>query len=339
MGLRDLLHQRRLARSASGVTELYLIRSGLELGLFELLEAPLGESELQERAGLEAELLRAWLRAALAHGLVRRAPQAAGAWQVASLPRWILASPNRGGLRALIDQVLETQQPIWRRLPELLRGAARPAFGEAAAADRVAEISRLTETAALRALLRVPGAERAQRILDVGCGRGTLLGAYLARRRDAQGVGIELDAQLAHGAREALARLQVSRRGEILQGDFMTAEIPGAFDLVVFHHNLYYFPLERWPFLFGRVMARLRPAGTVVFGLPVASDGLAARASGFGRTLADFDLFLRCHSNLHGLPDPEQLRRALREAGFRDLAEVPILPGGLERFFAARAPD
>jgi SAM-dependent methyltransferase len=248
-------------------------------------------------------------------------------------------SERAASLRAVVDQTLETQQPIWRRLPELLRGGAKPSFGDRAAAERAAEISRLTEDAALRALLRIPGAEKAQRVLDVGCGRGTLLVGYLARRRDAQGVGIELDAALAASAREALVKARADRRGEILEGDFMSAEIPGAFQLITLHHNLYYFAPERWPFVFARVMARLAPGGIAAIGLPVPGAGWIARASGFDRTLADFDLFLRCHANLHGLPEALVLRRALREAGFRSVEEVPILPGGLERFFVARAPD
>lgn len=339
MGLRDLFHRRRLARLASSVSELYLLRSGFELGLFLQLREPLREALLLERTGLDPELLRAWLRAAAAHGLVRRPPQPSDAWQCGAFARWMLDSQHSSGLRAVIDQALETQQPIWRRLPELLRGGARPAFGDSAAAERAAEISRLTEAAALAALLRMPAAEKAQRVLDVGCGRGSLLAGFLARRREVHGVGIELEPHLVQSARESLARLQVARRGEILQGDFMTAEFSGAFDLVLFHHNLYYFPPERWPFVFGRVMARLKPSGCAVFGLPVAQGGIVARASGLHRTLADFDLFLRCHSNLHGLPEPELLRRALREAGFLEVTEVSILPGGLERFFTARAPD
>jgi len=339
VGLRDLLHQRRLARAASSVAELYLLRSGLELGLFELLREPLREAVLIERAGLEPELLRAWLRAAAAHGLLRRPHHPSDAWQCGALPRWIGDSARAAGLRAVIDQALETQQPIWRRLPELLRGAPRPAFADPAAVARAAAISRLSERAARSALRRVPGVDKALRMLDVGCGEGALLADFLAQRRDAQGVGIELDPHLALRARQEIARLQVSRRAEILQGDFMSSEIPGSFDLVLFHHNLYYFPPARWPFVFARVMSRLKPAGTAVFGLPVAATGLAARASGFSRALADFDLFLRCHSNLHGLPEPEALERALRDAGFREVGALPILPGGLERFVFARAPD
>jgi SAM-dependent methyltransferase len=339
VGVFDFVHQRRLARLAASVTELYLIRSGFELGLFELLAHPLREEVLVERSRLDPELLRAWLRAANAHGLVRRAAHPSDAWHCAGLPAWMRDSAGATALRAVVEQTLETQQPVWRRLPELLRGGAKPAFGDRAAVERAAEVSRLTEEAALRALLRIPAAQKAQRVLDVGCGRGRLLAAYLARRRDAQGVGIELDAGLAASAREALVRARVERRGEILHGDFMSAEVPGAFDLIALHHNLYYFSPERWPFVFARVMARLAPGGIAAIGVPVRDDGWLARASGFARTLADFDLFLRCHANLHGLPEPETLRRALREAGFRSVEEVPILPGGLERFFVARAPD
>ena len=50
-----------------------------------------------------------------------------------------------------------------------------------------------------------------------------------------------------------------------------------------------------------------------------------------------FDLFLRAHENLFGLPDPTDLQVRLRAAGFARVGSVSIVPGGALRYvWAAR---
>jgi hypothetical protein len=56
-------------------------------------------------------------------------------------------------------------------------------------------------------------------------------------------------------------------------------------------------------------------------------------------TSALFDLFLRSHENLYGLPDPVDLQVRLRAAGFARVGSVSIVPGGALRYvWAARGP-
>jgi hypothetical protein len=63
-----------------------------------------------------------------------------------------------------------------------------------------------------------------------------------------------------------------------------------------------------------------------------------ARFMGFGANVAAFDLYLRAHENLYGLPDRAELGEALLAAGFENVAEVAFLPGGAARYIWARVP-
>ena len=82
-------------------------------------------------------------------------------------------------------------------MPDLIREDARPEFGSSAENRRTAEISQLVERQALSALGRIPGVHGARRLLDVGCGYGGYLVGMLRRYRDAHGIGIEQDAEVA----------------------------------------------------------------------------------------------------------------------------------------------
>jgi cyclopropane fatty-acyl-phospholipid synthase-like methyltransferase len=173
-------------------------------------------------------------------------------------------------------------------------------------------------------------------VLDVGCGEGTYLAGFLQRHRDARGVGVELDPAVAEQARATLREAQVSRRGEIRAGDFLTLELGEGFDLALLNQSLHYFaPAERAA-LFRRIRSLLAPGGVVAIQTAVATRDPVSRLLGSAASVATFDLFLRCHRNLYGLPDPAEVARALREAGFAGAGEVPVVPGGSTRFVWGR---
>jgi hypothetical protein len=41
---------------------------------------------------------------------------------------------------------------------------------------------------------------------------------------------------------------------------------------------------------------------------------------------------LRAHRNLYGLPAVQDVHQAMRDAGFSQTGEVPVVPGGAVRF-------
>jgi SAM-dependent methyltransferase len=218
-------------------------------------------------------------------------------------------------------------------LPDLLKGAERPAFGTSDEARRMAAITRLVEPRALHVLEQIPGVRHPQRVLDVGCGRGDYLAGLLRRYRDAMGLGIEIEPAVADEARRRLAEADVTRRAEIRVGDFRTMELPlGTFDLVLLNHNLHYFtPSERVAVL-RRAASRLSEGGVVAVQTLVLTEGILPSLFGLQAGAALFDLLLRTHRNLHGLPGAEEVHDALRAAGLGTTGEVAVLPGGAVRF-------
>jgi len=334
--LDQLRYGRRLFAALRGQLQVPLLRTGFQLGLFDALREPQTAEQLAQRQGLAGDLVEAWLLAASAHGLLRRSGDR---FRLSGFVSWLHDAPEASALHAMLDQSELTYAPLLARLPELMKGAERPHFGEPDEALRAASVSRLLEKRALDVLARVPGVRKARRVLDVGCGYGSYLAGLLARHRDAHGLGIDLDPSVAEEARRTLREAEVSRRGEIRVGDFMTLDLPpGSYDLALLNNNLHYFSLPERRALLQRIHERLAPGGVLAIQTPVVVDTGLARRLGSAASIATFDLFLRAHRNLHGLPDLAELAASLKDSGFDQVGQVPIVPGGTSCYVWATVP-
>lgn len=328
-----LRHRRRMAHVLESHAQVYLLRTGLALGLFEALRTPRGERELAERLALAPDLVGAWLRAAHAQGLLRLDGER---YALDEFARALLDGGE--AYHAMLEQAAHSVGPVLDRLPELLKGSERPAFGTPEEAARAATTWRVVADRALAALAQVPGAAEARRVLDIGCGHGAYLVGWLGRHRDAHGVGIEIDAAVAEEARRHVREADVARRCEIRVGDFMNMELPpGTFDLVLLNNNLHYFAPGEHPALFRRVLERITAGGVLAIQSPVVSVNRVSRFLGTASASALLDLMLRSHRNLHGLPDPAAVESDLRAAGFADTGQLPVIPGGTAVYVWGRA--
>lgn len=326
---------RRIGAGIRGLLEVTLLRVGLNSGIFAALREPAGPKELSNRLGTPTDLTASFLRAAHAHGLLNRSGTR---YRLGPLVRWLLDAPEAEAARALLDQTALVYAPSLSTLPELLRGAPRPHWGgDEAAALRAAQVARVGEKRTVAALRRIPGVRSARWILDVGCGTGSVLARLLIRHRDARGLGVELHPGVAERASRTLREAGVHRRAEIVTGDFMEVELdPAQFDLVLLNNNLHYFGGAERRRLLGRIFEHLAPGGVLAIETPVLAEDRVSRAMGVASLLASFDLFLRAHDNLHGLPDLAALAGVLRELGFAEQGEVAVLPGGSIRYVWAR---
>ena len=342
-------HGRALAQALDAFAQVPLLCTGLRLGLFEALRTPQDPQALADRLGLAPDLVAAWARSLQAQGWLqkagRRAPGSPGqekgdAYRLAPATVWLLDAPEAQSLHALLEYAVDTMASRLGALPDLMKGAERPLFGRGDETERMAVITRLVEPRALRAIESIPGAHHPQRVLDIGCGRGDYLAELLTRYRDAIGLGIEIDPGVAEQARRRLAEADVTRRAEVLVGDFRSMELPrGNFDLILLNHNFHYFaPAER-PALLRRIKGRLNENGVVAVQTLVLTEGILPSLLGLQAGAALFDLLLRAHGTLYGLPSATDLHQALLEAGFAATGEVAVVPGGAVRYvFGTVAP-
>jgi len=333
-GVADLRHLLHLGSTLGALARVHVLRTGVRVGLFEALRTPQEAGALAGRLGLAPDLVESWLRAAHAQRILEREGET---YRLGAFARWLIDAPEAPALHAMLEQATALYHPRLEDLPRLLKGGERPLFGSPEESERTAAASRVIEGRALDALARVPGARRAQRVLDVGCGHGSMLAGFLSRHRDAHGLGIESDPEVAEEARRRLREAEVSRRGEVRVGDFMKIELPpGSFDLAMLNNAVYYFPPAERPALWRRIRSRLAPSGVLAIQSPFHVESRTARRLGLGAQSAVFDLLLRAHRNLYGLPELETLHAELLDAGFAETGEVSVIPGGGQRYVWAR---
>ena len=337
MALWEIRHATRVAGLVRSSIKMALLRGGLDDHLLKELVEPKSVDDLVAGRASDPELMQAWLRAAEAAGLVARRGDT---YAATPFVRWILETERGDAARAVLEGATEAYGPVLGRYPEILRTGDRPTWvGDPETAQRVARASRVAESRALRALHRIPGVRSARRFLDIGCGEGAYLQNLLERHRDSIGDGVELDAGVAERARARLQRSGVGRRSEIHIGDFTEMALPhGTYDLALLNNNLYYFGEDEREGLFRRILEHLSPKGILAIQCPVVSDDAFSKLFGMRPAITSFDAFLRVHTDLAGLPRPDQLNDQLRDAGFSATGTVPIVPGGALRYVWARKP-
>jgi trans-aconitate 2-methyltransferase len=119
---------------------------------------------------------------------------------------------------------------------------------------------------AILAWLQRFGMRPGQRVLEIGCGVGTLTG-LIGRELGADGslIGVDLSSKSIEAAR---ARLGGLRNTEFLAGDILELEIEGTFDVVVLPDVIEHIPLELHRRLFERVAEWTAADGFVLLHYP-----------------------------------------------------------------------
>lgn len=116
------------------------------------------------------------------------------------------------------------------------------------------------------ALLKRFGLRSGDRVLELGCGVGTLT-ELLVEELGPRGSVLAIDLSPA-SIEAASERLGVRGNVELLAADVVEMEVDGSFDAVVLPDVIEHIPLERHHALFGRIAAVVEPNGFVLLHYP-----------------------------------------------------------------------
>lgn len=114
-----------------------------------------------------------------------------------------------------------------------------------------------------------------QRVLDIGCGRGTFLSIIAHYRAPLALFGIEIDTVAVESAREMLGQFGVSNQFKIKTYDGMTLPMETAdFDFIFMVDVLHHIPFQRQKSFLERIFKNMRVGATFVLKDMNASDRL-----------------------------------------------------------------
>ncbi|KJS53984.1 hypothetical protein VM98_22095 [Streptomyces rubellomurinus subsp. indigoferus] len=179
-----------------------------EEGVLAALERPGPAEELARRTGLDS----AWLRTLLDYtaartDLLERTPDGYRA-----------TARYDPQARGLLDQYIGAYGPNGRQLRTLLRDP-RPASDTVDRARHAAAFAALDRSPALGLMAEVIAQLGLGRLLDLGCGTGSLLRDLAERGPDFTGWGLDANAAMCERARHSLAEAGLAARVSVLHGD------------------------------------------------------------------------------------------------------------------------
>ncbi len=328
---------RRQARAAfdlcAGFVYAQVLAACIELELLErLADGPRSIADVAAELELEPAAAERLLRAAAALGLLERRPPGYG---LGPLGAAIVGDP---GIAAMIRH----HRMLYRDLADpvaLLRGR-RPstqladywAYAGGTAAEALTGARVAAYTALMGASQPSVAAEvldaypfrRHRRLLDVGGGDGTFLAAVAERCPDLELVLLDLPA-VAERARVRLGAAGLTRRIEVVGGDFMIDALPRGADLVslvrIVHDHDDAVVLR----LFESVREALPAGGTLLIAEPLAGARGAERV---GDAYFGFYLLAMGQGRPRRFAELEDL---LRRAGFTAIRQhrtrLPLLTG------------
>lgn len=308
----------RMSALRAGRSALDVAQTGAALStgvLARVDRAPAPTAVIADELGwTDLEVAEAFLRSLSAAGLL--AGSDAG---------W---TPTKRARRILHDEVASAayeafggyHTALYRELPRQLTGGPGREDIERQG-ELVARLSRFLDEFVLTELEAVVRRQRPGCVLDVGCGAGAHLVRVLSALPGASGTGVEVDAQAAALAEEAVRSAGLGDRARIVRADvrdLLAAEPELRVDLVLLSNLVYYVPVgERVAFLRG-FAERLDPGGCVVVVTTALTDDAFSR---------HFDLLLRAQTGERELPDLDVLAEQARQAGLAPDEPRRIAPG------------
>jgi SAM-dependent methyltransferase len=237
---------------AGGFMASQLLFTASEVGIFRrLAESPAAVAELAAACGTRPGATRVLADAMVALGLVGREGSRYRNGPVADA---FLGGPGPADLAPLLRFWQHLSYPAWVHLGEVARS------GQPAVAELTPELQRIFSegveafTAGAASALAAAYDFRGRRVLDLGGGTGSFIGAILDRYPEVEATLFETPAVAA------VARGRLEERGvRVVEGDFFVDPIPKDHDAVILANVLHLLSPERNLELLGRVREVAQP--------------------------------------------------------------------------------
>jgi SAM-dependent methyltransferase len=270
-----------------------------------------------------------WLRTWLELGVRVRALRLDGErYALRSALARRLARPENDAIAAILEEIATLHAKLVLETPGRLARSERFTLADQDGV-LVARSSPLVRPFVHEAIDEVVPRRGRCRLLEVGAGSGTYIRHAAERNPELTALGVELQPEVAEFANANLRAWGIASRAHVDKGDVRDRMPEGDFDLITFHNNVYYFPVQERVALLRHALAFLRPGGKLL---------LTTACSGGGPVAIGLDIWSAGTERCGRLPAPEELVAQLREAGFVETRARNLVPGESFHAFFARRP-
>lgn len=287
------------------------------------LETLAGES-LRERA--DRDWLERWLELGVRTGALRFD---GSRYALRSRLARALARPENDAIAAILEELATLHHRLVLESPERFAAGRRFTLADQDGV-LIARSSPLVRPFLHEAIDAVVPVHGALRMLEVGAGSGTYIRYATERNRELTALGLELQAEVADLANANLRAWGCAGRASVDKGDVRDRAPEPVFDVVTFHNNIYYFPVDERVALLRHAARFLVPGGRIL---------LTTACSGGSPAAVVLDIWSAGTRGCGRLPGPPELVSQLRAAGFADAHSRSLVPGDSFHAFYGRKPS
>jgi len=160
------------------------------------------------------------------------------------------------------------------------------------------------------------------RVLDVGCGSGSLLRSVYDANGNATGVGLDVDETVVREARNNISAWGLAEQFDIRHGDILSfsGENLGPFDLITLVNILYYFNKEERAGLINKLRTMQSPKGMLAVAMMFHSKGRDIAA-------ANLNMVNCSMKGLTPLPVLDDITSLLKQCGYGRISIHRFMPG------------
>ncbi|CAG1008063.1 L-tyrosine C(3)-methyltransferase [Myxococcaceae bacterium] len=233
-----------------------------------------------------------------------------------------LARPENDPILAILEEVATLHHRLVIETPQRLAAAERFTLADQDGV-LIARSSPLVRPFLHEAIDEVVPRRGAMRLLEVGAGSATYIRYAAERNPDLRALGLELQPDVAEFANSNLRAWGLASRATVDKGDVRDRVAEPTFDLMTFHNNIYYFPVDERVALLRHALDFLAPGGRIL---------LTTACSGGSPAAVALDIWSAGTERCGRLPAPDELVEQMKEAGFVEARHQSLIPG--DRYYA-----
>lgn len=305
----------RLSRTSNEFYRACFVAAALSRGIYDAFgDGKISIDDLcKEMKVSNREGLLAWLELGVSLGELKRS---GNEFHIKGRLSKALLKSDNDTYGAFLEEIVGYHYRYVMDTPSVLKEQKRFPFDETPG-ELVARSSRMSEPFILEIVDTAVPRHGDFWLLEIGCGSGVYIQRACARNQALQAVGLELQERVADAARNNVMKWGLEDRVTIVHSDVREYSSLQKFDLITLHQNIYYFSVSEREDLFRCLAAFLKPGGQVL---------LTTICRNRQPTIRAMDIWVSTTDGYGSLPNPDQLVRQFRDAGFSEVTTKRLMP-------------
>jgi SAM-dependent methyltransferase len=304
ISMKDISAQLKLQGIMKLQGSLIFYNTGIDIGLFKILDTPSGLEEIAHETGIaDIQLLSSLLDLGCSIGEIKRKKD-----KYSLKGAMAKALVENIPIREIIRETVLYHGDVAQNLGAYLKGNTKGEYLENFGGV-IAESSRIMEPFIKAFIYKTVKKTKPLKILEFGCGSGEYLRYYVDINRSNSGIAIDVDTEAVAIAGKKIIENSIEENFMVQQDNIMAPSTikDETFDLVTSFSNMHYFSDKDKITLFSAVNNMVREKGRFILATGFKTNTISS---------AYYDLIFSSTRGLWPLPRIDDIADQIKKAGF-----------------------